>query len=141
MVTATTDGTDSMGWLVQQEPFSVEVRTQILAWRADGTALNFVTEASSVDRRDDWFLSVDVADRTGSWLLSVRFPPCSDQNEVSFASGSWEVIAVADTGMVEVELPGEPPEPPRLTITCRTIDGALTAIDSRLLEPGEFAAG
>ncbi len=136
-----TDGTDSTGWLVQQGNLSVDVRTQLLAWRPDGTALSFVTHASSTGRSDDWFLSVSINDRTGTWHLSVLFPPCSSQNEISLTSGSWEVSAEANAGSVEVELPAEPLEPPKLTITCRSPAGELIAIDTRVLKPGEFAAG
>lgn len=139
-VVSVTEGTDVEAFRVTAGPLTVEGRTAIVAWNADGNPIIGITYASSFAANEEWFLSADVGFSHGQWVAEFSFPAIGDEAEVTYSSGGWSSTAKTSNGQVLLELPHEPTETPRLAITFTEGD-TVVGFHGTLLPTGAFAAG
>lgn len=131
------EGTDVAEWVVEGGSLSVSVRTEILAWQADGDAIVAVTHADSTGGLP---LVAEVFTDDGDWQAHLSFPMTGEAAAVELASGDWAAATEATTGDVTLELPAEPVEAQRVTIAF-TAGGALVGFYGTILPPGAHGPG
>ncbi len=134
------DGTDSTRWEVVGDGLTVSVGTRLITWGTDGSPIWAITNASTFTSDDEFFLTAQVANNSGSWTADLHFPQIGDETTVVFSSGDWTTQTTTDGDSVTLQLPDEPRETPRLSITFRK-GSEIVGFHGILLPIGEFVAG
>ncbi|GBE24987.1 MAG TPA: hypothetical protein ENG98_02145 [Actinobacteria bacterium] len=139
-VLSVTESTDAETFTITDGSLTVDVRVGVFGWNGSGNPIIGITYASTFDTAQEWYLTANVGNATGQWTAEFSFAVIGDEAEVTYASGDWSVTATTSDGQVLLELPHEPTETPRLTITF-TKGGAVVGFHGTLLPAGAFAAG
>ncbi len=139
-VLSVTEGTDTETFTITDGSLTVDVRVGVFGWSGSDNPIIGIIYASTFDTAEEWFLTANVENASGQWTAEFSFAVIGDEAEVTYASGDWSVAATTSDGRVLLELPHEPIETPRLTITF-TESGAVVGFHGTLLPTGAFAAG
>jgi hypothetical protein len=139
-VLSITESTVGETFTITDGSLTLDVRATAVAWNADGSPIIGVTYASSFTTDEEWFLAAEVGFSQGQWVAEFSFATMGDEAEVTYSSGDWSATDKTSDGQLLLELPHEPIETPRLTITF-TEGGTVVGFHGTLLPAGAFAAG